>query len=406
MANSSQNNPFVPLNQQLLINQNTQKRISGVIDAVNSPDTLAKGLLAAGISSVGGGDILNTLFAAAQALGFTSNSPLRITENELANRNFSRPNNDPNLKVQTSIAGTTSIGANFVYPNPQAPYCMMLNFYQYQRPTPLGKVTWQPQGKVTLPIPEGSGLVDNTTANWQEKSLGLTGNILDGVKNSNNIKNATTKDAATNQLGDATAYALASIQTAMIGEAVQSELGVAPNPSLSLLFQGVGFRDFTLRWTFAPKNDEESVQVKDIINFLKARHLPTFSGQGQQGGSSFLFNYPSVVQPVIITPNITGSSPYMTKFKHCAIKQVNVSYAPQGLPSFYVRTSAPAFIQLTINLEEIEIMTAADYDPTATGTNGATLISAEISNIINGYNEAAKPAFAAANNAAANIFGG
>jgi hypothetical protein len=128
-----------------------------------------------------------------------------------------------------------------------------------------------------------------------------------------------------------------------------------------MLFDGVEFREFQLSWKLIPKNLNESERIKNIIRFIKQNHLPTFSGDGS---SSFLFNYPSLVQPTFV-----GVDPeYITQFKKCAIVQVQVNYAGEQHPSFYRDSAgAPTVITLTLTLKEVEYVLSKDYGGNDTG---------------------------------------
>jgi hypothetical protein len=214
---------------------------------------------------------------------------------------------------------------------------------------------------------------DFTTAGWSSTEMGIAGNILDNLGAVQDIKNQLIKGDWEGMLkgsaGDAAVYAgdylLGKLGMESVKDAAESFGGIAPNPALAQLFKGVPFRSFTFVWTFAPKSADESNTLRSIINYLKSMQLPTLSGSGHEGGSSYLFNYPNICQP-----SFTMGAEYLTKYQWCVIKEVNVSYAPQGLPSFYAGTNAPAMIDLEITVEEMVYQLATDYDTTRTGTSG------------------------------------
>jgi len=384
------NNPFVQSVNQSVVSNITSAAtgavnnlIGNVEGALGSAGSIASGLAhslsSAGLPLGAAGDImatqLDTLISGSSSY-FSSGSPERITQNALLNRNLtSVEGSNPETKVPTN-ATTTTGGARYVYPSDPAPYFMTLDFAKYARPNPYGNTTLNSIGSVVLPLPDGSGFVDNTTANWQESSLGLIGNALDGIKDVGNLKD---QDLGTLLKGAGAEGAMVAADTVgralseELVNAAESQLGLVPNPSLSLLFKGVGFRSFSFNWTFAPKTDAESNTIRDIIRFIKAKHLPTFTGSGGTGGTSFIFNYPAVVKP-----SFSLGQNYMTHYKYCVIKSVNVNYSPQGsAPAFYSSTKAPAFINLSIELEEMEYVLATDYDPTAKGTLAADIVAGQ-----------------------------
>ena len=360
-------------------NQTVLNAISPNITATSqSVARLGSTLTSAGLSVSSVSTILSTevnRFISGSSSSFTSSSPDRITEQQLINRNSAiNAASDPNNKTAFS-QNSTQGGSDYRYPSDDsAPYFMMFNFSDYTRPDPFGTTTFQTNGSVALPIPE-NGIVDNTNVSWEQQSLGMLGNVYDSAKAAGQIKNGTVSGTGGTP-SDAILYGVIKLLSVFNSEAAglaQSISGAAPNPSLSLLFKGVNFREFEFSWTFAPKSPSESQELRALINYLKSKHLPTFAGSGGSGGTSYLFNYPSIVQPVIVTPNYNtngagdstnfrGLSPsYVTTFKRCALKSVNVNYSPQGGISFYTGTSAPAFIGLHLVLEEIEYLLSADY---------------------------------------------
>jgi hypothetical protein len=323
---------------------------SGIGNLVNSAGNLAS-QLANDLSSAGTalgsiGDLLaselDTLISGADSF-FTSASPSRIPVNALSNRNKSADSTaNPETKISSS-QNTVSPGAPNSFPLDLPPYYMKLQFCKYERPSPFGNTALNNIEAVILPVPDGAGLVDNTTANWEDTSTGIVGNAYDSSKYSDATKTGQATDAAI----AAGAKLLSGVSPETVGLA-ESIVGAVPNPGMSVLFKGMSFRSFVFSWTFAPKNEQETQALREIINIIKRNHLPTFSGSG----SSYIFNYPSVVLPSIYPDDAQNN---MTDFQYCALKSVNVSFSPQGVaPAFYSTTKAPVFVSLTLELEEIE----------------------------------------------------
>jgi len=317
---------------------------------------IANELTAAGhaVSSVGNfvSSSLDTLLSGSEVASFFgSGSPQRISKEALYTRFGMNQNVNPNDKIDTS-QGHTTAKINLSYPLDQAPYYMKLQFFKYVRINPLEKTTIEPIGIVNLPLPDASGFMDSTNANWDQAKGGIVGNVLDQVKN---LSDLLSNPKAI--VGDAlygAALTLIKDASAEAGNVLSTVSGIASNPSLAMVFNGVNFRSFTLNWTFVPQNAAESEMIKRIVNYIKLSHLPTFAGDK----TSYYFNYPSVVQPSfvgIIDPD------YITKFKKCVIKSVNVNYAPHSHPSFYKTSQAPTAIQLSIGLDEMEYVMSSDY---------------------------------------------
>jgi hypothetical protein len=373
------NNPYVQLSQQTVVSNitsaatgavnNLVHNVQGALGGVGSiasglADALSSGGMSGGAAAGLMSSKLDTLISGSSSF-FAAGSPERITTNALANRNLSA---SAGSNPETKIPGAKSMtsGAHYVYPPVPAPYYMKLEFAKYARQSPLSNTTLDVIGTVILPMPDGDGLVDNTTANWETQPLGLLGNALDAIADVSSLKNADLGNMVTAQTGDIGMAAGSAIASALGGDnivdALASATGLAPNPSVSTMFKGVGFRNFTFKWMFAPKEDSESLLIRDIIKFIKSKQLPTFTGSGGTGGTSLFFNYPAIVKP-----SFSLGQEYMTDFKYCVMKSINVSYAPQGTPAFYSSTKAPVFISLSIELEEMEYRLSEDYNPNAKG---------------------------------------
>jgi len=270
---------------------------------------------------------------------------------------------------------------------------MSFQFFKYKRPSQFGTTKFDPIGKtITLPLPDGDGIKDNSDANWTESSLGIVGNALDSIKNADQIAKAASFGNLAVEAGivAGTRMAASMIPEDIIpgglgdvGGAIESQLGAVENPGMAQLFKGVHMRQFSFNWTLAPKNETESRTVKEIIDIFKKNHLPTFMA----GGSSFMFNYPNIVRPSFITP--AGSNPdeagFMTTFEYCAITSVHVNYSPQGAaPAFYAKSSAPVFIQLQINLQELNIRLGDRYGGELTGAGGLDLLADQFKQLATG----------------------
>jgi len=268
-------------------------------------------------------------------------------------------------KIKDNTNGTV------IFPSDTPPYYMTFNFFKYKRPSQFGTTTFDPIGeKILLPLPDGQGLVDNSQANWTESSLGLAGNALDSLKNADQYKAAFKKDGPAGgiaNVGTEAALVLAIKLSAVlpselglgdVAGTIESQFGAVENPGAAQLFKGVGMRQFSFTWTFAPKNVDESNNIKKIIDIFKRNHLPTFMA----AGGSFMFNYPNIVHPSYGGLLDQSTNQYLPTFEYCAISEVNVSYSPQGVaPSFYAKSKAPVFIQLSITLKELNIRLGDKY---------------------------------------------
>lgn len=130
---------------------------------------------------------------------------------------------------------------------------------------------------------------------------------------------------------------------------ISSYSGTSFNPYQAILFKTPNFRKHSFSWRLTPSNQQESDKIRTIIDLFQGNMLPDVAF------NNVLFRYPSVVNV-----NLFPDDYYLYKFKKCVIESVSVNYAPHNSPSFY-RTNAPAAVDFTVNLNEIELWTRVDY---------------------------------------------
>ena len=128
-------------------------------------------------------------------------------------------------------------------------------------------------------------------------------------------------------------------------------LGVALNPLMFLQFQRPEFRQFSLSWLLAPKNEKESETIRDVIKAFKRSASPYKHGGG------LLMGYPDVAT-VIMKPNDIFEN---LVFKPCIVTSVQVNYNGAPNPSFF-KNGAPTIIALTLNLMEMQFWFAEEIE--------------------------------------------
>ena len=286
------------------------------------------------------------------------------------NASLGGENSNPETAINSSVENTIGVGP-LAYPPDPAPYHMIFEFAKYERPNPKNQSKLQPLQTIIMPMPDGSGINDHQSFGWNTAPMGMVGvgyenlatlgTIVGDVANASGLGDKSR--ALMKQGGDVGAY-LASSALQTLGGGVGSNLatlggqviGATVNPGLSTFFEGIRFRNFSFTWTFAPKDETESLLIRKIINAFKVNSLPTFSS------TSAIFNYPCIVKPKYSLNSDPDKPGYITDFRYCAITDISVRYSPQGeAPSFYSGTHAPVFINCTIALQEIEYQLADSY---------------------------------------------
>lgn len=180
-----------------------------------------------------------------------------------------------------------------------------------------------PSGGIRLPLP--MKINDNLVLHWS--ALSLTDAILGSLSNNNGNRGALSTGVSIAQLG---------------GAAVNG--GLALNPLMFMLFQRPEYRAFSLAWTFTPKNEKESQDIKEIITKCKQAASPERSSF-----SNLLMTYPMVALIKMHPDDIFG---HMV-FKPCIIKSVIVDYTASPTPAFH-KNGAPAAVSMILNVQEMQ----------------------------------------------------
>jgi hypothetical protein len=153
---------------------------------------------------------------------------------------------------------------------------------------------------------------------------------------------------------------------------VQQSIGAAQNPNPSVIFKEPDLRDYQITWTFAPRNERESINTRNVIQALKRAALPT----PRYNNTMAVLNYPALVQVNFfpwdadgIGSNKYGHDPNKSiiRYKTSVMRSVNVNYAPSNVPSFYAKGNHPAFIQLSITFKEVEYALSNDWGGALSG---------------------------------------
>ena len=316
----------------------------------------------------------------------------RIKPEDFQTRNASLgEDSNPETAINDSFESTIGRG-DLTYPPDPAPYHMIFEFAKYQRPNPKNQSTLTTLQTIIMPMPDGSGINDHQSFGWNTAPMGIVGvgyeslatvgTIASDVANASGLGDKS--KALMKQGGDVGAYLASSALQNLYG-GVGSNLatlggqviGATVNPGLSTFFEGIRFRNFSFTWTFAPKDETESLLIRRIINAFKVNSLPTFSS------TSAIFNYPLIVKPKYSLNSDPDEPGYITDFRYCAITDISVRYSPQGeAPSFYSGTHAPVFINCTIALQEIEYQLADSYKGERSGRELGADVTATFEKVV------------------------
>lgn len=131
------------------------------------------------------------------------------------------------------------------------------------------------------------------------------------------------------------------------GGAVQGALaakGIAVNPHLAVLFEGVNFRTHSFQYKFSARTESESYSLNNIIyEFKKAMH-PSIDGKA-------FFKYPDEFD--IRFPNDQG---FLFEIGKSVLRDFSLNYTPDG-GSYFHKNGAPVSVQMSMTFVEIDILT-------------------------------------------------
>jgi hypothetical protein len=255
-----------------------------------------------------------------------------------------------------------------------APF-MSMQFKRYQRRSINEQPFYNDVMKIRLPIPDN--LVERTSVTYDNASLGSAlGSFIEAQSAGGNIVNSLVTlgvGGAVGALGLLPSAAgeaargtggsrqererragLAEGVTSAAGRALAVEagalFGITANPYQVVLFKSPDFRTHSFAWKFIPNSLQESEILRNLIEVFKYHSLPGISSAG-----AVFFSYPEILEI-----NFRPSDQYLYKFKPCVVKSVTTNFAPNS-PSFVKSSGAPTAIEFKIELQEIEIMTKADF---------------------------------------------
>lgn len=260
-----------------------------------------------------------------------------------------------------------------------------------QRLSPIEEI----KGSVRLPIPDG--ISDTNSVNWNGAAMGpMAGAALAGATQiANATFNAANNIAKADSITDKMTAALSEAQSAGDGLANQiKRLGNSPvarevlirqliatginalgvnlsaeeilaassgritNQNLELLFSSMNLRQFSFAFQFAPRSQEESIEVRKIIRFFKQGSSPKKSALGENN-SAFYVKTPNVFRLSYRRGDSQIKS--LNKFKVCALQSVNVGYAPNGYATF-MTDSQPVNITMGLSFTELTPIFYDDYE--------------------------------------------
>ena len=130
--------------------------------------------------------------------------------------------------------------------------------------------------------------------------------------------------------------------------------GRSTNPYMEVLFGGPELRTFTYNFTFAPRNEQEQLEVKKIIELFRFHQAPELRNEHSMFmGLPSEFDIHYMYQPPGGT--IARENSFYNKIATCVLQSVNVDYTPGSVTSH--ADGSPVQIKMGLNFLETEMIT-------------------------------------------------
>lgn len=127
---------------------------------------------------------------------------------------------------------------------------------------------------------------------------------------------------------------------------IGSAFKIKTNPFREVLFESVDYRTFNFRYRFMPKSQQESDNIRRIINMFKFHMHPELTD------NKFFYIYPSEFEVVY---NYRGSeNTYFNRIQNCALIDMTVEYGGDKFATF--ENGAPVETILTLSFRELELL--------------------------------------------------
>jgi len=129
--------------------------------------------------------------------------------------------------------------------------------------------------------------------------------------------------------------------------------GRADNPFVEVFFNSMNIRTFTYNFNFAPRNEEETQEIQQIIQLFRFHMAPEL-----QGTNSRYLTLPSEFDIHYMYKANDGQgyeNDYYNRIGTCVLENVSTNYTPNGVKSF--ADGAPTAIKMDLTFRETEVLT-------------------------------------------------
>jgi hypothetical protein len=187
----------------------------------------------------------------------------------------------------------------------------------------------------------GGAFLDNMRKNDYEAAAA---NLVGGVK-------AVADEALRRVGGEAIDLLTMADQGSTVGLSTKM-FGQAVNPYMEVMFQGTKLRSYSYKFSFTPKNQQETEDVQAIIKLFRFHMMPELKGEQHRYltlPSTFDIHY--MFQH---SKDYASENNFYSKIATCVLEDVTVDYTPESVRSF--QSGAPTRITMDLKFKETEMM--------------------------------------------------
>ena len=137
-------------------------------------------------------------------------------------------------------------------------------------------------------------------------------------------------------------------------EAIEIGMGAALTDRMEMAFKGIDKRKFSYTFKMMPRSQDESDEIKKIIDMFKFHMLPEMLDASSRGR---LMGYPSTFDIKYMYQNAENN--YLNKVSECYLESMDVDYGGDRYRTFKPTSAGapPTEVTITLQFGEIELIT-------------------------------------------------
>ena len=207
-----------------------------------------------------------------------------------------------------------------------------------------------------------SNIEDTTTAAYNDSATGIVGFLAA----SGELGKATDRASMAKLIGgtikglgmDITAKAVGAVGDLFGAQGTEQLIkkafgGNADNPYMEVLFDAMQLRTFTYNFQFAPRSEEEAIEVQKIIQLFRFHMAPEL-----RPGANRYLGLPSqfdIHYMYLTKEGVASENNFYNKIATCVLQDCKINYAPDGVKSF--ADGGPVQTTMALTFKETELLT-------------------------------------------------